>query len=182
MKSFLASWPLEVMAVDFTLLEPTTDGSENGLVIADVFTKFTQAFATWDQKADTTAKVLLREGFMKYGVPEWLHSDQGRSFKSEVIAELCKLYEVKKSRTTPQYPTGNAQCKRFNHTLHELLRSLPPKAKRRWPEHLAELVYTYVSLHSIIGLFGVDPHLLETHDWLAVHQRRLKEAYECAFP
>lgn len=199
MRSFLARRPLEVVAVDFTLLEPATDGRENVLVITDVFTKFTQAFATRDQKADTTAKVLLREWFMRYGVPERLHSDQGRNFESELIAELCKLYGVKKSRTTPHHPTGNAQCERFNRTLHELLRTLPPETKKRWPEHLAELVYAYnVTPHSTTGyspfylLFGVDPHLpvdalvgqesraKPTHDWLAVHQRRLKEAHERA--
>lgn len=77
MRSFLARRPLEVVVVDFTVLEPATDGRENVLVITDVFTKFTQAFPTRDQKADTPAKVLLREWFMKYDMPERLHSNQG---------------------------------------------------------------------------------------------------------
>lgn len=65
---FLATRPLEVIAVDYTTLKRPADGYENVLVITDVFTKFSQAFATRDQKADTTSKVILKEWFMKYGV------------------------------------------------------------------------------------------------------------------
>ncbi|XP_041841581.1 uncharacterized protein LOC121640000 [Melanotaenia boesemani] len=194
--SFLATRPLEVVAVDYTTLERATDGRENVLVITDVFTKFSQAFATRDQKADTTAKIILKDWFLKYGVPERLHSDQGRNFESAVIAELCRLYGVKKTRTTPHHPQGNPQCERFNRTLHNLLRTLPPEQKRRWPEHLSELVYAYnVTPHSTTGysphylLFGVHPHLPidallgqepvkdEKLDWLATHQERLQDAH-----
>ncbi|KAL6481098.1 hypothetical protein MHYP_G00091780 [Metynnis hypsauchen] len=196
MKSFLASRPLEVIAVDFTLLEPSTDGWENVLIVTNVFTKFTQAFATRDQKADTTAIVLLKEWFLKYGVPKRLHSDQDRNFESEVISELCKLYGVKKNRTTLHHPTGHAQCERFNRTLHDLLRAVPPEKKRRLPESLPELVYAYnATPYSTTGyspyylLFGVEPLLPvdallgreqpsdKKNDWLAVHQQRLSGAH-----
>lgn len=69
-KGFLAYGPLEMVAIDFTVLEAASDGHENVLVVTDVFTKFTQAYPAKDQKAHKTAKVLLREWFMKYGVRE----------------------------------------------------------------------------------------------------------------
>lgn len=193
---FLASRPLEVVAVDFTSLEPASDGRENVLVVTDVFTKFSQAFPTRDQKAETTAKVILKEWFLKYGVPQRLHSDQGRNFESALVAELCKLYGVQKTRTTPYHPQGNPQCERFNRTLHDLLRSLPPEKKRKWPEHLPELVYAYnVTPHSSTGyspyymLFGTQPHLpvdallgresegVPEFNWLSVHRERLQDAH-----
>lgn len=193
-QAFLASRPLEVVAIDFTVLEAATDGQENVLVVTDVFTKFMQAFPTMDQKAETTAKVLPREWFMKYGVPDRLHSDQSRNFESEVIAELCKLYGVKKTRTATYRPQGNAQCERYNRTFHDLLRTLPPDKKRHWPEHLPELVYAYnVTPHSTTGyssfylVFGVQPHLPVDEcrsdrklDWLSVHQERLRQMHERA--
>lgn len=44
-----ASWPHEILAIDFTVLEPASNGKENVLVLKDVFSKYTQAVPTKDQ-------------------------------------------------------------------------------------------------------------------------------------
>ena len=193
----MASVPLEVLAIDFTMLEPSSDGRENVLVMTDVFTKFTVAVATRNQKADTVAKVLVNEWFRRYGVPIRIHSDLGRNFESVVIQSLCRMYGIHKSATTPYHPAGNAQVERFNRTLHDLLRTLPAVKKKRWAEYIQDVVQAYnATPHSSTGytphflMFGrdirmpVDLLLGTSNDpeygdtWVEQHQRRLKEAYE----
>ena len=193
-----ASRPMELVAVDFTMLERARDGHEQVLIVTDVFSKFSQAFPTKDQKAATVARILVEKWFYTFGIPERLHSDQGRNFESELVRQLCQTYGIQKSRTTPYHPQGNGQCERFNRTLHDLLRTLPPEQKLRWPIHLPHLLYAYnTTVHSSTGfspyelLFGrparlpldlllgrdADPPLT---DWVAEHRQHLDAVYRRA--
>ena len=114
MGHLLASRPNNILALDFTLLEPSRNGFENVLVLINVFSKFTVAVLTLDQRASIMAQVLVSEWFYKFGVPSRLQSDQGRSFETSLIHQLCALYGVAKSRSTPYHPAGNGQCERFH--------------------------------------------------------------------
>ena len=166
----LASRPLEILAIDFTKLETASDGRENILVLTDVFSKFTQAIPTRNQEAGTVAKVLVHEWFQRYGVPQKIHSDQGRDFESKLMKSLCELYGIKKTRTIPYHPRGNAQCERFSRSLHDLLRTLTPEQKSKSPQYLTELVQAHNNTpHTSTGfsphflLFGQEPQLPVDH-------------------
>ena len=157
--------------------------------MTDAFSKFTVAIPTRDQKATTVAKVLTQEWFYRYGVPRRIHSDQGRTFESDVVKALCSTYGIKKSHTTPYHPEGNGQCERFNRTMHDLLRSLLPNKKKQWPRHLPELVFAYnCTPHATTGfspyfLNGEDPAPHSgrpSGDWVQEHQHRLQTAFDLA--
>lgn len=201
MGHLLASRPNEIVAIDYTVLEPTQSGLENVLVMTDVFSKYTLAFPTCDQRASTVAQALVVEWFSKFGVPARIHSDQGRNFESSLIQQLCRLYGIEKSRTTPYHPAGNGQCERFNRTLHNLLRALPVSRKRDWSSCLPQVLFSYnTTPHQATGespfflMFGQEPRLPvdfllgrvhepvggNIHEWIQEHQTRLQLAFEGA--
>ncbi len=201
MGHLLASRPNEILAIDFTVLEPSRSGIENILVMTDVFTKYTLAVPTRDQCAETVAQVLIVEWFYKLGVPGRIHSDQGRNFESSLIQQLCHLYKVEKSRTTPYHSAGKGQFERFNRTLHNLLRTLPVSRKRDWVSCLSQVLFCYnTTPHQATGespyylMFGQEPRVPvdfllggvqeavadNVHNWILEHQTRLQVAFESA--
>ena len=166
MKSILTKEPMELPAIDFLSLEKGKGGFENILVVTDSFTKFSWAFPTRDQKATTVAKLLWEKIFINYGMPQRLHSDQGRDFEGKIIQSLCKFAGIHKSRTSPYHPQGNGQTERFNKTLLSMLGTLDQDNKSRSPEYLSPLVYAYnCTKHSTTGfppfllMFGREPRL-----------------------
>lgn len=78
----------------------------------DHFTKLAHAFSCTNQTGKQIAKKLW--DYVFYGFSEWVHSDQGTNFKSELIVELLRLAGVSKSYTTAYHPPGNGGTDRFN--------------------------------------------------------------------
>lgn len=105
---------------DYLTLEQFKGGFQHLLIITDHFTRYAQAIPTRNQIARKTAEALLTF-FKNYGTPRRLHSDQGTNFSSRLIKELCDLYNIRKSRTTPYHPMGNGMPERFNCTLLDML-------------------------------------------------------------
>lgn len=138
-----------------------------------MFSKYNQAVPTRDQRASTVAKVLVNECFYKFGVPSRIHSDQGRNFKSILIHQLCELYGIERSQTTPAHPTRNGQCERFNRTLHHLLHTLPSCKKKNWAAYLPQVVFSYnttphqsTNQSPYLLMFRQDPQLPVDFSWV----------------
>ena len=68
-------------------------------------------------EAITVAKCLVNGFICRFGVPEQLHSDQGRNFESKVIKNVCDLLQIRKTRMSPYHPQSDGLVERFNRTL-----------------------------------------------------------------
>lgn len=129
--------------MDFLTLELSKGGIENILVITDHFTKLALAIPTRNQTAKTTAEAFFEHFIVHYGIPIRIHSDQGGNFEYSLIKELCELFGIEKSRTTPYHPSGNGISERYNRSLLNMLGTLDPSQKIDRKKHLPSLVYAY---------------------------------------
>ena len=78
-----------------------------------------------------------------------MHSDRGMQFESNLYRELCAIWGVDRSRTTPYHPQGNGVVERGNRTLGDSLRTLLlGRAQEDWD----------VLLPSIMRTFRATPH------------------------
>eukprot|EP00731_Ephydatia_muelleri_P004061 Em0002g237a len=146
--------PLQRVAMDILGPLPETEkGNKYILVIGDYFTKWKEAYPLPNMEAMTVARHLVSEFMCRFGVPEQLHSDQGRNFESGVIKGICELLQVRKTRTTPYHPQSDGMVERFNRTLLNLLSLSVSENERDWDVKLPVLLFAYrTSVHETTGV------------------------------
>ena len=147
------SAPMERVAVDILgPLPETEEGYEYILVACDYYTKWVQAWPLPDHRAATVAQALMTDLFLPFGVPMQLHSDQGREFESRLIAELCRSYDIDKTRTTPYRPQSDGLVERFNRTVLQMLRTFVKCTPTKWATNLPFCTAAYrASVHESTG-------------------------------
>ncbi|XP_037929207.1 uncharacterized protein LOC119663672 [Teleopsis dalmanni] len=113
----------------------------------------------------TAAKVvqyLETEVFHMFGVPEFVHSDNGKQFVCETFKSFLEKYGVIQVRTALYSPQANA-AERVNQSVLQMLRSYLGTDQRKWDEHISDAAFALRSAkHSSIGMepyfavFGVN--------------------------
>ena len=106
------------------------------LMIIDQFTKWVECLAVPDQTAKTVCQILVDQFFSRFGLPLYIHSDQGRNFESNLFQEICKLLDIVKTRTTPYRPASNGQVERSNRTVLQTIRSYLKGEDTNWDKFL----------------------------------------------
>jgi transposase InsO family protein/predicted aspartyl protease len=143
MKNFRTGIAMERVCVDIVGPFPVScRGNKYALVVTDCFTKYVEVYPMPNQEATSVAQVLAKEFFSRYGVPTYLHSDQGTQFESQLFAETCKLLGITKTRTTPFRPQSDGQSERNIKTLTRMI-AMTTDEQENWDEYLPFLTMAY---------------------------------------
>ena len=112
-----AGAPGDCVAIDYLGPFPITDnGNKYKLLLTDHFTKNVEIILVPDMTAEFCANKLLNEHIARYGCPLSQQSDQGRTYESKIIKHMCRMLEIRNTRTSPRNPKGNGQSERFSRT------------------------------------------------------------------
>ena len=157
-----SGYPNQIVAMDFVgPLPQTPRGNRYILVMVDLFTKWCEAVPLPSSDAVTTAQAIFDNWIARHGAPEQLHSDRASDFESRVIAELCQILNVSKTRTTAYHPQGNGQAERTNRTIKALLQAFTDEYNtREWDRALQRCLLAYRA--TVHRSTGHSPHCMLT--------------------
>lgn len=192
--------PFQRTAMDIVGPLPcATSGNRYILVFVDHLTRFAEAFALPDQKAETVAKVFAESIVLRHGVPRQLLTDQGANFTGKLMRELCDVLRVKRLRTTAYHPECNGAVERLNQTLVKIMSHYVNEDQRDWDRWVPFATFAYnTAVHEGTGespyylLYGRDPvipgvvfeepmgHYGTLDDYRAELTQRLQRAHKVA--
>ena len=124
----LPKGPQQDWTMDFiTELSPSTRRSSvynTILVVVDRYIKYARyipAWKNWDAKL--FADIIVKEVFIKFGMPRSITSNQSSLFKSNFWSDFCYYIRICLGYSTAIHPQTNGQIECQNQTLEQYLKS-----------------------------------------------------------
>lgn len=115
----------------------------------------------WERLRQQKLLNSLKEVFHVFGVPEYIHSDNGKQFVSETFKTFAERYGTKHVKTAFYSPQANA-AERVNRSVLQIIRSYIKDNQKNWDNHVSDAAFALRSVvHSAIGtspysaLFGI---------------------------
>jgi hypothetical protein len=125
-------------------LPETKAGNKYIFVAIDHYSKWCEAKAVADHDANTAARFLEDDLICRYGVPNFILTDNGGEWGAE-FEVMCKDYAIQHQRTAPQWPQCNGMAERMIKTIKHGVTVLAtnPANIDCWDEHLAKVLFGY---------------------------------------
>ena len=126
-----------------------TSGAKYILVLTDYFTKYVVCVPL-----ERTTAEDCNCGELGFAV--WstfcLHTDQGSNFCSELLLEVCKLFEIEKTRTSPYHPQGNGMIEGHNRVVGDVFSKYCANNPNSWDQMIPYLNFVYkTTVHKTSG-------------------------------
>ena len=142
------------MAAD--ILGPVTRAKTSGakyiLVLTDCFAKYVVCVPLEKTTAKDVARAIVENWVLTFGAPDWLHTDQGSDFCSELLLEVCKIFGIEKTRSSPYHPQGNGMVERHSRVVADVFSKYCANNPSGWDQKILYLKFVYnTTIHKTTG-------------------------------
>ncbi len=159
--------PLTHLCIDFVTVCPSEPIHGRVykylLTVLCLHSRYLWAFPCEKEDADTVANLLVQELFLKFGLPDTIHSDRGSHFDNVLVRTLYDTFGIRCSLCCPYRGQSNGVLERKHAVLKGVLKSYVHDQGAKWPKYLnaALFVINNSEMESALGhspsflLFGV---------------------------
>ena len=132
-------------------LSTQASGTAYVCLIVDYFTKAAEFVVIPDKSAASVARAFHDHWVCRYGIPEWVTTDNGREFAGAFAHQLRRL-GVEHVQTSAYHPQANGAVERLVRTMKEILAAKVTGAMHDWPAVMPQVRAEYMDrLHSSTG-------------------------------
>ncbi|UYV68373.1 hypothetical protein LAZ67_5004125 [Cordylochernes scorpioides] len=117
-----ANFPFERIGIDFVGPLPSTKNRKKWIIVlTDYYTRYAETKAVSEATVKEVSKFIVEDIFLRHGAPQYLISDRGSQFTSNLMEEVMKMCKIKHCFTTSYHPQTNGLTERLNRTLINML-------------------------------------------------------------
>lgn len=133
------------------VIGPISSKSSGGhsyiLAATDYFSKWAEAIPLKEVKKETVADFMKTQIIYRYGVPQYIITDNGTLFYNRVMDQLCLKFKFTQHNSSMYNTAANGLAKAFNKMLCNLLKKVVSKSKKDWHERVGEALWAYRMTH-----------------------------------
>ncbi|UYV73410.1 hypothetical protein LAZ67_10003088 [Cordylochernes scorpioides] len=139
-----ANFPFERIGIDFVGPLPSTKNRKKWIIeLSDYYTRYAETRAVSEATVKEVSKFLVEDIFLRHGAPQYLISDRGSQFTSNLMKEVMKTCKIKHCFTTSYHPQTNGLTERLNRTLINMLSMYVNTDQKNWDEILPFITHAY---------------------------------------
>ncbi|UYV67231.1 K02A2.6-like, partial [Cordylochernes scorpioides] len=139
-----ANFPFERIGIDFVGPLPSTKNRKKWIIVLmDYYTRYAETSAVSEATVKEVSKFLVEDIFLRHGAPQYLISDRGSQFTSNLMKEVMKMCKIKHCFTTSYHPQTNGLTGRLNRTLINMLSMYVNTDQKNWDEILPFFTHAY---------------------------------------
>lgn len=146
-KMTITSTPIqsfEEVVIDTVGPLPTSPNGNSYIVTAMCeLTKYLIAVPIRDKTANGMADAIMKKVILTHGPMKRLKSDCGTEYKNKVVADLCKLLNVKQKTSTSHHHETLGTVERGHNTMNAYMRTYSKENSQDWEEYLDYFVFCY---------------------------------------